>query len=308
MIIDLQYKMQIGGNWEQVEKSTAKTNTNLTNATVAATNLGKAAGKALNQANAGVAGGGPSAAGAGGKKPPTSKDDYVDYRTGRGAAGRTGAAARDFAEQATTSGLGPLVKLYATLAGNIFAAVSAFELFKRAFQFDQLQRASEAFAATTGRNLAGISKELEILSGGALTTKAAQAMANYGASAGFTTDQLKRIIGAARGASQALGRDFGDSVDRLIRGIGKLEPELLDELGLLTRTKVASEAYAKSVGKTFEELTQFEKVQAFANAVLTEAETKFGAVSKAVDVSVFEKFSAALTNAATSLGRLLFLC
>jgi hypothetical protein len=243
--------------------------------------MGKAAGGALKQSQTGLF------------------SENRDYGAARGVTGQTGASGRDFAKQA--EGLGGLVRLYATFAANIFAVSMAFEALKRSFQFEQLKAASDAFAVTTGKNLSYVAQQMKELSQGSLTDKAAQSYANYGASAGFTADQMKRLVVVAKGASQALGRDMGDSIDRLIRGTGKLEPELLDELGLLTRTKQAGVEYGKAIGKTFEQLTQFEKTQAFVNAVLKEGEQKFGAVANAVDVSPFEKLQAAVINVGTSI-------
>ncbi|TFH09057.1 MAG: hypothetical protein E4H07_06860, partial [Nitrosomonadales bacterium] len=278
------YKVTTEG-FVQAGTAAKSINQNMTQAAASASRIGKAAQAGLNQTQKGVYG------------------ESVAYGNVRGNLGRTGATARDFANQA--QGLGGLVRLYATFAGNIFAVGAAFEALKRSFQFEQLQRASEAFAVTTGKNLGGIAADLKKLSEGTLTDKAAQQMANYGSSAGFTADQMKRMIGVARGASQALGRDMGDAIDRLMRGTGKLEPELLDELGLLTRTKTAGEAYGKTIGKTFEQLTQFEKVQGFINAVLAEGEEKFGAVSKAVQASPFEKFTATILTLGTEFGKIL---
>lgn len=256
-------------------------NNNMTGAAAAAGKMGKAAAGALNQSKAGLF------------------SENREYGQARGVTGMTGASGRDFAKQA--EGLGGLVRLYATFAANIFAVSMAFEALKRSFQFEQLQRASDAFAVTTGKNLSYVAQQMKELSQGALTDKAAQSYANYGASAGFTADQMKRLVVVAKGASQALGRDMGDSIDRLIRGTGKLEPELLDELGLLTRTKQAGVEYGKAIGKTFEQLTQFEKTQAFVNAVLKEGEQKFGAVAAAVNVSPFERLEASVVNAGTAI-------
>jgi len=277
------YILQTSG-LDKAQQQSQSINKNMAEAAVSSSKIGKAAGGALGSTSKGTFG------------------ESVAYGNARGNTGQTGASSRDFANQA--QGLGGLVRLYATFAANIFAVGMAFEALKRSFQFEQLQRASEAFAISSGRSLGGLAADLKKLSQGVLSDKAAQQMANYGSSAGFTTDQMKRMIGVARGASQALGRDMGDAIDRLMRGTGKLEPELLDELGLLTRTKVAATEYGKSIGKTFEQLTQFEKTQGFINAVLKEGEEKFGAVSKAVNASPFERFTAALLTMGTTVGNI----
>ena len=62
---------------------------------------------------------------------------------------------------------------------------------------------------------------------------AAQAAA-IGTAAGLSSDQLTRLGTAAKDASIILGRDVTDSFNRLVRGVTKAEPELLDELRYYT--------------------------------------------------------------------------
>lgn len=63
-----------------------------------------------------------------------------------------------------------------------------------------------------------------------------------------------------------------DAINRITRGITKLEPELLDEIGIMVRLDDATTNYARSTGKAVSALTDFERRQAFANAVLDQAE------------------------------------
>ena len=67
--------------------------------------------------------------------------------------------------------------------------------------------------------------------------------------------------------------------------MSKLEPELLDELGIFTRIEPAAEAYAASIGKVASSLTAFEKRQAFANAAITEGNNKFGDVDSEAETA-----------------------
>ena len=68
--------------------------------------------------------------------------------------------------------------------------------------------------------------------------KAAQASAY-----GFSTDQVEQFTLAARRASVALGVDLDDAMNRIIRGVSKLEIELLDELGITVRLTEAYDKY-----------------------------------------------------------------
>ena len=219
--------------------------------------------------------------------------DLTDYGRGRAAIG-TGAAGRDFAQQA--QGLGGLVRVYATYAANLFAVSAAFNALKNAADTTNLVKGLEQLSVASGSNLPKVAKDLETAAGGAISFRDAMTATAQASSAGMTSDNIRRMGNVARQASQALGVDMSNALDRLSRGITKLEPELLDEIGIFTRLDPAAEEYARSIGKSVSALTSFEKRQAFANAVLAEGEQKFGAI--ALQVNPYNKLLATLKNVA----------
>jgi hypothetical protein len=214
-----------------------------------------------------------------------------DYNRGRGAIG-TGAAGRDFANQA--QGLGGLVRVYATFAANLFAVSAAFNALKNAADTTNLIKGLEQLGVASGVNLPKVAKELAAVSDGAISLRDAMTATAQASSAGMSAENIKRMGEVARNAAQALGVDMSNALDRLSRGITKLEPELLDEIGIFTRTEQASIDYARALGKSVGALTSFEKRQAFANAVLAEGEEKFGAI--ALQTNPYNKLLASLKN------------
>jgi hypothetical protein len=214
-----------------------------------------------------------------------------DYNRGRGAIG-TGAAGRDFANQA--QGLGGLVRVYATFAANLFAVSAAFNALKNAADTTNLIKGLEQLGVASGVNLPKVAKELAAVSDGAISLRDAMTATAQASSAGMSAENIKRMGEVARNAAQALGVDMSNALDRLSRGIVKLEPELLDEIGIFTRTEQASIDYARALGKSVGALTSFEKRQAFANAVLAEGEEKFGAI--ALQTNPYNKLLASLKN------------
>ena len=204
----------------------------------------------------------------------------------------TGSGARDFAKQA--SGLGGVVRLYATFAANIFAVSAAFTALSNAADTSNLIKGLDQLGAAAGRNLGGLSKEFARATDNAISLKEASIAVAKASSSGLGREDILRVATVAKTASQALGVDMTDAVSRLTRGITKLEPELLDELGIFTRVDKASQDYAKSIGKSTLSLTDFEKRQAFANAVLSEGEKKFGALK--VDSNPYSKLAASFTD------------
>ena len=97
---------------------------------------------------------------------------------------------------------------------------------------------------------------------------------------------------------------MSDAFDRLTRGAIKLEPEILDELGIMVRLDDATEAYAATIGKTANELTQFQRQTAFINAINEQGIEKYGELADAVEVNPYDKLAASfgdLTKAGLSL-------
>ena len=198
------------------------------------------------------------------------------YNQLRGSAGITGASARDFANQA--QGLGGLVRLYAVYAANLFAASAAFTAFKEAAQTESLTKGLDQLGAASGKALGAMSKQLVEATDGAISLRDAMSAVAQASSAGLSDKQIKDLTTVASKASQALGISMTDALSRLTRGISKIEPELLDELGIFVKIDDATQKYALSVGKTANALSDFERRQAFANATIGQGLDKFAAI------------------------------
>ena len=216
-----------------------------------------------------------------------------EYGRARGTAGTTGASARDIANPA--QGLGGLVRLYATLAANVFAASAAFTALKNAADTTNLIRGLDTLGAVSGQSLGTLSKRLVEVTDGAISMREAMTATAQASSAGMSGKNIERLALVAKNASLALGVAMPDALSRLSRGIVKLEPELLDELGLFTKIGPATERYALEIGKSVNALSDFERRQAFANAVLEEGEKKFGALAEAA-ANPYDKLLATLKN------------
>ena len=214
------------------------------------------------------------------------------YNQARGAAGSTGAAGRDFANQ--SQGLGGLVRLYATYAANLFAVGAAFRALSEAADTTNMVQGMNQLGATSGLALGNIAKSLVKATDGAISMREAMEATTKGTAAGLSAKQMEQLGQVANKASKALGIGMPDAISRLSRGISKLEPELLDELGLFTKIGPATENYARSLGKSTASLTDFERRQAFANAVLKEGIDKFGSID--IAANPYDKLLATLKD------------
>jgi hypothetical protein len=226
-----------------------------------------------------------------GYKAAQSTSENVDYGVARGTIG-TGAGARDFAKE--SQGLGGLVRLYATWAANVFAVSAAFNALSSAANTTNMIQGMDQLGASSGVALGSLAKKFADATGGAISLQDAVSATTKAMSAGLSAKQFEQLGEVATKASRALGVNMADAVSRLSRGITKIEPELLDELGIFTKVGQATDEYAKRIGKSASSLSDFEKRQAFANAVLKEGRDKFADIN--VEANPYDKLAASAKN------------
>ena len=157
---------------------------------------------------------------------------------------------------------GSLVPAYAVLASNIFALSAAYRFLKEQMDIGVLIQGQKDFASATGSAIQSIVNRVRDASDHMLSFQAASQSAAIAIAKGFSVQQVEDLTDGARRAATALGRDFQDAFDRLVRGASKAEPELLDELGITLRLATATEKYAATIGKTAKQLTAYERSQA----------------------------------------------
>ncbi len=111
-------------------------------------------------------------------------------------------------------------------------------------------------------------------------------------------DEMSRLMAAAIERGRALGVDASQAVNDVITGIGRMSPQILDNLGIVGAA-AAMDEYAASLGKTADQLTDVEKKQALVNSVLAGAP---GAVVIDDAAAAFERMDASIQNAKEALG------
>jgi acetolactate synthase regulatory subunit len=237
--------------------------------------------------------------GAGKVEKDTNRIGKAQTRLGQASA----SSGRQFSAQA--QGLGGLVGAYAGAAATIFALSAAFPvLLNRAARAEQTITGVNALASAVGEQGPKIIRSIQEITKGQLSLVQAAELANLALSSGFSGQQIEQLADISLRASRALGRDLTDSFNRLVRGVTKLEPELLDELGIFVRIEPAAEAYAASIGKVASQLTAFEKRQAFANAVAAEGTEKFASIDTSAETTAesLESLVATLSDIGISVG------
>jgi len=179
---------------------------------------------------------------------------------------------------------GTLVPAYAVLAANVFAITAAFAFLKKAADFRVMQESQVAFTGATGVGMKTLTANIQTASGAMLDFQSASESASIGIASGLGAGQIEELAAGAGNLSKILGRDVTDSFSRLVKGVTKAEPELLDELGITLRLTDAQTKYAASLGKSVKDLTIYEKKQAVFVEVQDQLETKYNAVAAATNV------------------------
>ena len=219
----------------------------------------------------------------------------------KGVARTSSNTTKNFSKMA--QGTGGLVGVYATFAAQMFALSAAFQFFKNAADLENLRKSQISMAQGTGLALKSVTAELQEASKGMLGFKEAAQAAAIGVAKGFSTSQLTELTEGALKASTALGRGFEDTFDRLLRGVSKAEPELLDELGITLRLENAMQRYGDAIKVSKDSLTDAQRSQAVFVETMRQLNNTFGEVEGKANPFVvlgktFEKIAQDITEKA----------
>ena len=190
--------------------------------------------------------------------------------------GRVESGTKGFARM--QQGTGGLVQSYAILASTLFAVGAAFRALQNAANVENQIKGFRSLAEITGQSMMGVTAAIRSATGGLLNFQDAAQQAAIGVAAGFSQEQLRGLAEGAKLASVTLGRDLTDSFNRLVRGVTKAEPELLDELGIILRLDIATRKFANANGLIAEKLTIAQRRAAVFEEVQRQLIANFGAM------------------------------
>jgi len=210
--------------------------------------------------------------------------------------GRVESGTKGFARM--QQGTGGLVQSYAILASTLFALGAAFRAMENAANIENQTKGFRALAQITGTSLLSITASVRAATGSMLDFQTAAQQTAIASAAGFTSDQIRFLAEGAKLASVTLGRDLTDSFNRLIRGVTKAEPELLDELGIILRLDIATRKFAAANGLVAEKLTIAERRMAVFEEVQRQLIGNFGAMRDEADnfLNPFSRLSVAISD------------
>ena len=206
------------------------------------------------------------------------------------------------AGQAGTSALG----LGASFAGGMAAvaigviADTGLELTKLGAQAIRVEDGFRNLMTSIGETSENALGKLRAASLGTIDDTNLMLSANRAVMLGVadSADELSRLLSAAAARGRNLGVGTEQAFNDIVTGIGRMSPLILDNLGIVTGGEKAFEAYAASIGKTAEQLTDAEKKQFLVNKVLSDATPLADDAAAA-----FERLAAQQQNFRTNLGK-----
>lgn len=146
-----------------------------------------------------------------------------------------------------------------------------------------LDRVMVQLAGSAGKNIDVLRAQVEELrSLGIEQTKARQSIIQFMAAELDTADAI-RIANVARDRAVIAGENTSDTMERLTRAILAQETELLKQVGIVIRQEDAFKRYGAQIGKSANDLNEFERRQAFVNEILRFGEGSLGAYESAME-------------------------
>lgn len=163
----------------------------------------------------------------------------------------------------------------------------------------------QGFAAVTER--IGTSSEtmlssLQDASGGLITNR--DLMQSFNQAAALVSDDFAKSLPDAmslvRRASQATGQDMGFLFDSLVKGVGRVSPMILDNLGIQVALAEVTDRAAEMFGKSTDELSKQEQQAALTEIVMEKLNKAYGDVP---DVTpTFAKIKTTIANLKDEIG------
>lgn len=203
--------------------------------------------------------------------------------------------------------------LTASLKG-VVAGMAALGISMKAVDFSKLaadaEQAADAFekvVSDMGKNADEEFAKIKEASKGLISDADMSQSATTALSLGVPLKSLAQLMEVARVKAREMGTDVKSAFADLATGIGRGSPMILDNLGLTIKLGEANQKMAASLGKTVEQLTKQEKIQALTNAVI---EAGASSVKRYADASLSSKekmqaMNASLDNLKVKIGNAL---
>ena len=195
----------------------------------------------------------------------------------------------------------------ATVAGiaavGVALGVAANEAAHSAALFERLEYSTNSLGAQYGLSASEIISAVDGIAQGTLSNTTILEQANKAMLLGVanSTEEFETLTKIAIDRGRAMGISMEDAFNSIVLGVGRLSPLILDNLGIILDADKTYGAFAETLGKTADKLTDAEKRQALLGR-LKEEMGSFDSSSVLDAASAWERFSSAVENTQIAFG------
>lgn len=213
----------------------------------------------------------------------------------------------------TATNVGAVDKTFTMLgtglaAGAFGAAIAGIvdgtaQLSQAGANVDRLRYSFEQLATSHGTSGQQILAAIDSVTQGTLSNQQMMEQANAAMLLGVadTADEFSTLAKIAVDRGRAMGISMEYAFESIVKGVGRMSPLILDNLGIVIDADTTYANYAKTLGKTADALSDVEKRQALISKLKTEV-ADFDPETVNDAASAWEKLAAAQANAAGSAG------
>ena len=177
--------------------------------------------------------------------------------------------------------VGVLTKGYDSFRSEVLPAVAvvtsfgvavkkAYDLGEEGAQIERLKTTSTALAESMGSDMDLIVSKVKDATNNTISDYAIMQSASAAMTLGLgaDADKMAQLAEVAAVRGRLMGETTSQAFNDIVRGIGRLSPMILDNLGIVIDADATYAKYAESVGKSTDQLSEMEKKQALLNGVL----------------------------------------
>lgn len=170
-------------------------------------------------------------------------------------------------------------------------------------QFTRLEGSFQSLASSMGSNGTQIISAIESVTQGTLSQSTIMQQANNAMLLGVasTADEFSTLAKIAVDRGRAMGISMEYAFESIVKGVGRLSPLILDNLGIVLDADKTYKDYAESIGKTADALTDAEKRAALISR-LKEEVSNFDSSQVMDGAASWERLAASMENATAVAG------
>lgn len=170
-------------------------------------------------------------------------------------------------------------------------------------QFSRLEGSFQSLASSMGTNGTQIISAIESVTQGTLSQSVIMQQANNAMLLGVadSADEFETLAKIAVDRGRAMGISMEYAFESIVKGVGRLSPLILDNLGIVLDADKTYGEFAATLGKTADQLSDAEKRAALI-ARLKEEVSDFDSSQVMDAAGAWERLGASMENAAASAG------